>query len=136
MDQSRHCCVCRYLTNATVCIVTARERPNHVGEDVLYGFELLSSGKSHGNFQHRLYVCQKRMCGLVLYVGAVTDFLFLALHHIFGGGTFLLFAAVSAAGGIFVHRNLPETRGKNLEEVQALMSALYLRRRIGTSLAQ
>mmetsp|Transcript_16261 Transcript_16261/g.48710 ORF Transcript_16261/g.48710 Transcript_16261/m.48710 type:complete len:947 (-) Transcript_16261:1340-4180(-) len=57
--------------------------------------------------------------------GAVTDFVFLALHRMFGAGTFLLFAAVSAAGGVFVHRNLPETRGRNLEEVQALMKSMH-----------
>lgn len=56
--------------------------------------------------------------------GAVTDFLFLALHRIFGGGVFLLYAAVSAVGGVYVYRYLPETRGKNLEEIQTLMASL------------
>ena len=55
----------------------------------------------------------------------MTDFLFLALHRMFGAGTFLLFAAVSAAGGVFVHRNLPETRGRSLEEVQGLMKGMH-----------
>jgi hypothetical protein len=57
--------------------------------------------------------------------GAVSDLVFLGLLHVFGASTFILFGAISAAGGVYVYRNVPETKGKNLQEVQALMKALH-----------
>ena len=57
--------------------------------------------------------------------GAVSDLVFLGLLHMFGASTFILFGAISAAGGVYVYRNVPETKGKNLQEVQALMKALH-----------
>lgn len=43
----------------------------------------------------------------------------------FGAFAFVLFGAVSAAGGVYVYRNVPETKGKQLQEVQALIKALH-----------
>jgi hypothetical protein len=57
--------------------------------------------------------------------GAVSDLVFLGLLHVFGASTFILFGAISAAGGVYVYKNVPETKGKNLQEVQALMKALH-----------
>ena len=57
--------------------------------------------------------------------GAVSDLVFLGLLHMFGAVTFILFGAISAAGGVYVYWNVPETKGKNLQEVQALMKALH-----------
>ena len=55
------------------------------------------------------------------FAGAATDFTFLSLHDLLGASTFLVFAAVAAAGGLYVFRVLPETRGATLAEVQQLL---------------
>jgi hypothetical protein len=57
--------------------------------------------------------------------GAVTDLVFLGLHRVFGVFTFVIFCAISAAGGVYVYRNVPETKGKQLQEVQALIKGLH-----------
>lgn len=61
------------------------------------------------------------ICGCA---GAITDLVFIPMHRWFGPASFLVFAAISAAGGVYVFRNVPETKGKTLTEVQALMAAL------------
>ena len=38
-------------------------------------------------------------------------------------GTFLLYAAICAAGAVFVHRRLPETKGRTLEELERMLTA-------------
>lgn len=60
----------------------------------------------------------------ICHPGAITDVVFLAMHRWFGPFAFLVFGAISAAGGVYVYRNLPETKGKTLTEVQALLQAL------------
>ena len=56
-----------------------------------------------------------------MVIGAVTDFTFLSLHGWLGPSAFLVFASVAAAGGVYVYRVLPETRGASLAEVQELL---------------
>lgn len=58
---------------------------------------------------------------LSLAAGAATDFTFLSLHSLLGSGAFLVFAAIAAAGGVYVYMVLPETRGATLAEVQQLL---------------
>jgi hypothetical protein len=36
-------------------------------------------------------------------------------------GTFLLYATICLAGFIFTYKNLPETKGKSLEELEKLL---------------
>lgn len=62
--------------------------------------------------------------------GFLADSLFLTLLKWFGPYTFLIFAAIALAGGIFSFAYVPETKGRTLAEVQALItghgSAAYL----------
>ena len=53
--------------------------------------------------------------------GAATDLTFLSLRTWLGYRSFVVFAAVSGAGGVYVWRMLPETRGATLSEVQRLL---------------
>lgn len=67
--------------------------------------------------------------------GAITDLTFLSLESKLGGGAFVVFAFFAALSGIFVAVFLPETKGRTVEEVQALLktSALlpaWMRRRL------
>ena len=57
--------------------------------------------------------------GLFLF-GALTDAVFLEIMSVPGAGGFLVFAIIAAGGGMFVYLLLPETRGRTLEEVQAI----------------
>lgn len=54
--------------------------------------------------------------------GAIADTLFLSLHAWLGPFAFLLFAALAATAGLWVYAVVPETAGKTLQEVQALLA--------------
>ena len=54
--------------------------------------------------------------------GAAADLAFLSIHSALGAGAFLLFGAIAAAGGVYCWAALPETKGRSLAEVQALLS--------------
>ncbi|GLI65920.1 hypothetical protein VaNZ11_009573 [Volvox africanus] len=60
------------------------------------------------------------MC-LLFLTGALTDMVFLSLHDVMGSYAFLLFAALCLASAAYVWLLLPETKGRTLAEVQALM---------------
>ena len=55
--------------------------------------------------------------------GAFTDFVFLSAARAMGGWAFGAVACVCLCAGVYVQRNLPETAGKSLAEVQAVMAA-------------
>ena len=59
---------------------------------------------------------------MAFVAGAVSDLTFLSLHSLLGAGAFLVFAIIAAAGGMYVYRVLPETRGVALAEVQHLLN--------------
>ncbi|RWR09117.1 sugar porter family MFS transporter [Paenirhodobacter populi] len=50
---------------------------------------------------------------------ATVAFCFPVLLHLFGSGTFFLFAAINVLSLIFVIRVVPETRGRSLEKLEA-----------------
>jgi hypothetical protein len=54
--------------------------------------------------------------------GAIADTLFLTLHGWLGPFVFLIFAGLAATAGLYVAAVVPETKGKSLQEVQALLS--------------
>jgi hypothetical protein len=55
--------------------------------------------------------------------GAATNLVFLGLVDLLGAPlTFLVFASVAAVAGVYVWRVLPETRGRALDDVQALLA--------------
>lgn len=61
-------------------------------------------------------------CTAALFLfGSVADALFLTIRSLIGFGSFIVYALVSLAGGIFVFLFLPETKGKSLKEVQDSM---------------
>ena len=51
------------------------------------------------------------------------DFAFLSAASAMGAWTFGLVACVCAAGGMYVWMELPETKGRTLAEVQAMLAA-------------
>ena len=55
--------------------------------------------------------------------GAVANLVFLTLHSWLGSGSYLVFAAVAAALGVYSWLCVPETKGKTLAEVQQLLGA-------------
>lgn len=59
---------------------------------------------------------------LLFLTGSVTNLVFLSLVDGLGPYAFLLFSAVTFAGAIYVHRALPETKGRTLVAIQAMMS--------------
>lgn len=79
-----------------------------------------TTSKRNRHLQHTAAADHSRLAA-----GAITDVVFLALHRWFGAFAFVLFGVVSAAGGVYVYRNVPETKGKQLQEVQALVRALH-----------
>ncbi|KAL5225399.1 hypothetical protein ABZP36_012038 [Zizania latifolia] len=57
-------------------------------------------------------------------ISALVGMTFISLYEAVGmAGTFYLFAACSAAAWVFVYACLPETKGKSLEEMEALFDA-------------
>ena len=48
--------------------------------------------------------------------------MFLSLHSRLGPLAFLLFALLAAAAGLWVYAVVPETAGRTLQEVQALLA--------------
>lgn len=52
----------------------------------------------------------------------MADTLFLSLHTWLGPFAFLLFSALAAIAGLWVHAVVPETAGRTLQEVQALLA--------------
>ncbi|PNG62318.1 Solute carrier family 2, facilitated glucose transporter member 7, partial [Tetrabaena socialis] len=60
--------------------------------------------------------------GLLFLTGAVINLVFLSLEDAMGPYVFLLFAALSLAAAAFVALKLPETKGRTLAEVQALLA--------------
>jgi MFS family permease len=60
---------------------------------------------------------------LLFLTGAVINFVFLTLVHWLGAAAFVLFGAVGFASAWYVHRSVPETKGRTLVEIQALLAA-------------
>jgi MFS family permease len=60
---------------------------------------------------------------LLFLTGAVINFVFLTLVHWLGAAAFVLFGAVGFASAWYVHRAVPETKGRTLVEIQALLAA-------------
>lgn len=56
-----------------------------------------------------------------MLAGFLADSCFLTLLNWFGPYCFLLFAAIAGAGGVYSFLKVPETKGKTLAEVQALL---------------
>jgi hypothetical protein len=52
----------------------------------------------------------------------VADTVFLTLHDWLGPAVFLIYAALAAAAGLYVAAVVPETKGRSLQEVQALLA--------------
>lgn len=58
-------------------------------------------------------------CTAALFLfGSAADALFLTIRSTIGFGSFIVYAFISLAGGVFVYFCLPETKGKSLKEVQ------------------
>ncbi|EIE20926.1 MFS general substrate transporter [Coccomyxa subellipsoidea C-169] len=58
--------------------------------------------------------------------GAAANFVFLSLYSWLQSGAFLVFAAIAGFGTLYVHLNLPETKGLSLTEVQAKLAGKAL----------
>jgi MFS family permease len=54
--------------------------------------------------------------------GALADLIFLAVHAALGPGAFGVYALIAAAAAAYVAAAVPETKGKTLLEVQALLA--------------
>lgn len=54
--------------------------------------------------------------------GAVTDAAFLSLHSALGAASFALYAVIALFATVYVAVAVPETRGRTLAEVQALLA--------------
>ena len=59
---------------------------------------------------------------LLFATGAFTDFVFLSAARAMGGWAFGIVACVCVWAGVYVQWNVPETKGKSLAEVQAMMA--------------
>ena len=59
---------------------------------------------------------------LLFATGAFTDFVFLSAARAMGGWAFGGIACVCVWAGVYVQWNVPETKGKSLAEVQAMMA--------------
>lgn len=55
--------------------------------------------------------------------GAVTDFIFLSMVEGLGSDSYLVFATIAAVSATYVYLYLPETKGRNLAEVQRLIAS-------------
>eukprot|EP00775_Hariotina_reticulata_P006601 gene6601-6829_t len=60
---------------------------------------------------------------LLFLTGAVVNFVFLSLVGGLGPGAFGIFAAVAFGSAWYVYRAVPETKGRTLAEIQALLAA-------------
>ena len=60
----------------------------------------------------------------------------MTLHSWIGAASFLIYAGVAFAGGLLCWRNLPETKGRTLAEVQALLAPKQAQQQQGTELGQ
>jgi hypothetical protein len=60
---------------------------------------------------------------LLFLTGAVVNFVFLTLVGWLGPGAFGIFAAVAVGSSWYVYRAVPETKGRTLAEIQALLAA-------------
>lgn len=58
---------------------------------------------------------------MLFLAGAVANLVFLSLHQWLGPFSFLVFGAVAGAGAVYCYLNVPETRGKTLAEIQAML---------------
>ena len=56
------------------------------------------------------------------FAGALPDLLYLTLHNWMGPASFVVFAGVAFFGCGYCHLHLPETKGRTLAEVQALLA--------------
>ena len=61
---------------------------------------------------------------LLFATGAFTDFVFLSAARAMGGWAFGIVACVCVWAGVYVQWNVPETKGKSLAEVQAMMAGV------------
>ena len=52
----------------------------------------------------------------------MANLVFLSLHSWLGYGSFLVFGAIALAGGVYCALVVPETKGRTLAEVQALLA--------------
>jgi len=73
------------------------------------------------SMQNKSAACSTATAVLFL-AGAVADTTFITCQQLFGSGAFLIFGAVAVLGAIYVSVTLPETMGKSLAEIQALMA--------------
>ncbi len=55
--------------------------------------------------------------------GALVDWAFLGLMNALGGGSFLVYACVAFASGVFVFVVVPETKGRTLAEIQRMLGS-------------
>eukprot|EP00884_Botryococcus_braunii_P008762 jgi/Botrbrau1/17888/Bobra.0498s0005.2 len=55
-------------------------------------------------------------------VGALTNTVFLSMYHKLQWGAFIIFGLIAACAAVFCFVYLPETKGRTLLEVQALLS--------------
>ena len=60
---------------------------------------------------------------LLFACGAATDFMFLSMADWLGSNAFLVYAFLAALSATYVHLYLPETKGRSLSDVQALILA-------------
>ena len=54
--------------------------------------------------------------------GALPDLIMMTLHSWIGAASFVIYAAVAFAGAVLCWQKLPETKGRTLAEVQALLA--------------
>jgi hypothetical protein len=60
---------------------------------------------------------------LLFLTGSATNLVFLSLAEALGPYCFLVYAAVSFLAGWYVHAALPETKGRTLVAIQAMLGA-------------
>merc|ERR1712037_831536 len=92
------------------------------GPTILNEVLLASSGDSSEVFSMRTKAAAASIVTSILFTaGAVADFTFLSLMDFMGYWSFLIYAAICIAGGVYLQFKLPETQGKTLVEVQELL---------------
>ena len=73
---------------------------------------------------------------IAAWAGALPDLIMMTLHSWIGAASFLIYAGVAFAGGLLCWHNLPETKGRTLAEVQALLAPKHAQQQQGTELGQ